>query len=216
MGFSPSMFLRQVSILHRHSPYSFVSSLIAAILIATIFWSIKPSELLVNWLTACCFLFAIRYFIYWKFQQNGLSVTNASMWFALFIGASFFSGILWGSLGIIYHSELVLSFQEAMMINSITVIFLVALVSGAIIIHAMNMVIMLSFTIPAVLPYAFYLLNLDIQFFNLLGVLLLLFFAFLYALQVRFDRRIHELFWRDELNAISAIEKEEIQLKTNH
>ncbi len=215
MGFSPSMFLQQVNVLYKHSPYTFFTSYFAAIIISLIFWRIQASPVILFWIAAYSALFLFRYISYRKFFQTNPSVTHASSWFTLFVTGSFLSGVFWSSLGILYHTEVILSFQQSLMINSIAVLFIVALISGAIIVHAMNVFVMLSFTVPAVFPYSFYLMSQESQFFSLLGILLMMFFAFLFILQVRFEGRIREIFWRDEINMLSCLEKEDIPFKAN-
>ena len=215
MGFSPSMFVEQVNVLFKNSPYVNFASVFCVLLITLIFWKIQPSQVLFQWMALNLILFACRILVGQNFRKRQTGVREAPFWYLIFVVSSFVSGMLWGALPIIYHSQTILSFQQSLMVNSIAVIFIIALVAGAVIIHAMNKIAMLSFSMPAIFTSSLYLLSLDSQYFALLAVLLLVFFSFLYALQVHFDQRINQIFWRDEMNMISNYDTDDKTIPEN-
>lgn len=169
----------QLHILYSQSTITFFFPVLAALCLGIVLWDIATRQILYIWGAVVISHALLRYSLLWQYWHTDIRPDNASSWLTLFILAAITSGIIWGTAGIIlipYDTGKIIQFT---MYNSLTILIICGLVAGAVISYSVNMWVLFSYSFPALVPPAFYLISLGDNINSALGGFILLFYLFI-------------------------------------
>jgi len=181
----------QVNILYSQSIVTFIFPVLAAICLAIVIWDIATRNILYSWVGVVVAYSLLRYFLLWQYRQVGITPDNAYMWLKRYTIAAFFSGIIWGVAGIIlipYGGSADLVFT---IYNGLVLLIICGLVAGAVISYSVNIWVLFSYSFPALVPPAFYLISLGDKFNSAFGGFILLYFFFISVAAYRMNKQIN-------------------------
>lgn len=187
--FVPEQFIKEVQELYsRGLSYTIFAGFLAALVVSLVLGYEQTHNIILFWFSSYGLVCFARYYSYVNFHnRSDDSIQSASFWFVLLIFGSIITGLLWGALGIILSSFVAFQPDQLLFINSFLVVIIAALTASSTIIYTSNPVLMLSFSLSALVPYSVYLLHHQWSYLSLIGGMLLLFYFFLLAVYSRLD-----------------------------
>ena len=177
--------INQVTILYSQSVSTHFFALAAAVSLTVVLWNIADRLTLILWILAVSLHAVARYTFLWKFRKCKLVPGNAGKWLNRFILSVFISGFIWGMAGIIllpYDNS-----TEFTLYNSLTLLVICGLVSGALTSYSINLWVLIAYSLPALLPPAIYLILLGDKFNSVFGGFILLYLCFVSVAAVRMN-----------------------------
>ena len=120
---SPQVQQAQTTILFAHLPNIIVSSMVAAVILVVIQWSVINHTTLLTWLTLLGASFMVRAFIYYQYQQS--ISKDSQQWSQYFLTSTIPTFIIWGTAGIFLFPE------DEPIYQAITILTLFGISAGA-------------------------------------------------------------------------------------
>ncbi|NNE38661.1 MAG: hypothetical protein HKN08_10190 [Gammaproteobacteria bacterium] len=179
----------QVKILYNQSVITFFFPVLFAPAVCMLLWEISDHRLLLSWGSVVVTYSLARYLIIWKQKQEGITPENVNKWLDIFIASVFISGLLWGVACIIlvpYEPGKIIEFT---IYNSLTMLIVCGLVSGAVVTYSVNKWVIIFYAFPALIPPAIYLVILGDKYNSALGGFVFLFFIFITASSIRLNKQ---------------------------
>lgn len=100
--FSQSLRADRVAMLYRMLPLALLSSLVLAIIAATVLWNVTPRAALATWCLSLASSLLRRYLLCLAYRRNELPVDAAPLWERRFISGAALTGMAWGSGGLLF------------------------------------------------------------------------------------------------------------------
>ncbi len=175
---------------------------LTASIVSLILWGFHEHKLIIYWFMSYSLFCCLRYITYISYQNNKpLSVEACSIWFVLLFVGAFISGLFWGGMGIAANEFIEFSGNQSLIFNFSFAIVIAILVAMSSLIYKSHPGLMLSFSVPASLPFSIFLLNQSIGSLFLIGLLL---FAYLVAL-LSIYTGIDKMFYRVTMNSLGKL-----------
>jgi signal transduction histidine kinase/ActR/RegA family two-component response regulator len=143
---------RQVEVLYDQLPVALTASIAAALILVGILWSATPAPVLLTWLGLLLVVTAIRSILVHSYRQSGDRQHQAGYWLTGFIAGTLVSGIVWDA-AIIFLVPRGSTFH-----TWIAVLWVCGLTAGSIASLSSVRGVFFSFSVPALVPGAVYLL----------------------------------------------------------
>ena len=179
----------QVSILYSQASITFAFPLIFGLLLCYFLSGLVENHNLFIW-TLILFLFTIsRYYLLWIYRKRQVTAENVSTWLFIFIAGVFISGLLWGLAPVLlvpYSLENLLTYT---LYNGLIILLICGLVTGAGITYSVNLLVMYSYSLPALLLPAMYLVTLGDHLTSILGCFIFIYFIFINFSVLRLNKQ---------------------------
>ena len=180
----------QVEILYSQSAVTFLFPSLIAIVLAASIWDVANRKVLIGWI-AVVFLYSVfRYLMLWKYNQTKLTPENVEYWLNIFVASAAVSGLMWGLAVIILIPEEGKSAVEFSLYSGITLLAVSGLVAGATISYAVNLLVLSSYILPALLPPSMYMISRGDIYSSALGGFILLYCFFIGTAGYRMNRQL--------------------------
>lgn len=201
--FEPQNFIRELNTLYCSGLALTISlSLVTASILSFLLWELHEHKLIIYWFASYSIFCCLRFITYLSYQNNKpLSVEACSIWFILLFFGAFFSGLFWGGMGIAVNEFVSFSGNQSLIFNSMFAAVLAVLVAANSLIYKHHPGLMLSFSIPASLPFSIFLLNQTIGSLFLIGLLLFFYLVALLFIYTGIDRVLYRMM----VNSISKL-----------
>lgn len=180
---------QQISILYTQSITTFFFPVLAAFFLAAILRNIATRQLLTAWLLVIVLHAALRYYMLWQYFHAEKSAQNDMAWMYKFTLWVFFSGVIWGLAGIILIPYQTTETTAFILYNGLILLTTCGLVAGAVIFYAISLRVLCCYSLPALIPPAFYLISLGDQYNTAFGGLILLYHMFILVAGIRMHRQ---------------------------
>jgi len=180
---------QQVRILYSQSVTTFLFPPLAALCIAAILRDFADDRFLLVWLSIILLHGLLRYYLLWCYFHSSDREEHTDRWMNRFIITVFVSGILWGFAGIFlipYRSTGTIAFT---LYNGLLLLTTCGLVAGAVISYAINIGVLLCYSLPALLLPAFHLISIGDRYNTSFGGLLLLYHLYILIAAIRMNRQ---------------------------
>ncbi|MCG8324749.1 MAG: hypothetical protein MI673_04465 [Thiotrichales bacterium] len=188
-AFDPVCFLKQIEVLHGQLPTALYASFIAALLAASVCLKLAPGNAAIDWLILYTLMTGVRVYFGLIRNQHQHTIVTASEWCGYFILGCFMSGCMWAWFGMALVPALEVPYLEAVFLHAVVILFIAALTAGAVITYRASQLAMLAFTLPAVVPYAVFLIAQESVHLAVLGTLFLMYFLFMILIGSRYASR---------------------------
>ncbi len=180
--------IKKVETIYKYSYFTFTATLFTATVVFLIFQSITPKNILLIWFLLFAVFTLIRFIISYRFNNIVHNDTNIERWFILFISCSIISGMFWGMTGFILIPEADVSLQDSIIYRGCLLLFISALITGAIITYSTSKTIFLSFAVPAILPHCLFLIYIGDKYHSMLGGIILFYVTIIYIVSIYINR----------------------------
>lgn len=178
----------QADFLYRDAAATFISSFIAALTVVPAFYPAAVHTRLYTWLVIFVVVTLLRYLATRHFLHQARDINRAEHAIYIFMFGTFASGLMWGVSGLYFLPLGTLSSQEIIVSVSLYVMYCCALSAGSMASYAACKPVWYSFAIPCLLPLTILLFLSSDPRLNIIGILLIVFFAFI----ARFMHKINE------------------------
>lgn len=176
----------QVLLLYSQAGITFLFPPLAAACLVLVLWDIATRLYICVWLGLVIMHSATRYGLLWRFHRCEITPDNAGRWLYRFITTAVISGTLWGAAGMLlipYENSI-----EFTLYNSLTILIVCGLVSGALISYSVNIWVLLAYSFPALIPPAIYLISLGDRYNSTFGGFILLYYLFISIAATRMNK----------------------------
>ncbi|MEE8320354.1 MAG: hypothetical protein V3R68_00775 [Gammaproteobacteria bacterium] len=180
--------IKKVETIYKHSYFSFAGTLVAATIVFFLFQPVAQKNILILWFLSFVIFTFIRFIISWRFDNNEHSDTDIEHWFILFSACSIISGMFWGITGFILIPGDDFPLLESVIFRGCLLLFISALITGAIITYSTSKTIFLSFAVPAIIPQCLYLIHIGDKYHSMLGGIILLYVTIIYIVSIYINR----------------------------
>ena len=160
---------QQLELIYTQAPVAIGVAFMLALLVAGSLWQVADQSHLLWWLGAQFIQTTARMGLVYSYRNASPVNRQRSRWMLLFFVGTFFSGIIWGCIGLIY------SFTWPVEYQTLTLMCLAGILAGAISSYAVNLSIYAAFMVPAILIPAQSMLVYSSKLQNNLGLMLMLF-----------------------------------------
>ena len=178
--------LNLIHILYSQAPVTFTFPVLAGTCLVFLLWNVSRLDILLSWFLVITLHSIYRYILLRQFNNASLKPEDTGTWLDRFVLSACISGILWGIAPIIlvtYSGQM-----EFIIYNGITVLMTCGLSAGAAISYAVSPKVLVSYTLPALIPPAVYLITLGDIHNSSLGGYILLYFVFITLAAIRMNR----------------------------
>lgn len=204
----------QVEVLYSQSVITFLFPVIFAVIIAFVIWEVAAQQTLIAWVAVVIVYAFARYFLLWRYSKDEKTAETNRKWLVRFNIVVCLSGLMWGSAGILlipYNQQNIVEFT---LYNSLTMLTVCGLVAGAVVSYSINMVTILSYIIPALIPPSLYMVSLGDKYNSALGGFILLYFCFIGLTAYRLNSQLMSYTFRE--HEYQNIKKHYILLKKRY
>ena len=190
---------KQLGLLFGQALIGIWGSIATAFVVLTFLAPVTPHQLLLRWGMLFLLAVTIRVIIVRRYRPQHLNETSADGWLNRFDGSLLLTGTAWGLAGILLPPD------DAPMYNALVGFGIVALVAGSVATYSAHVRSVFAFSIPAILPYAAYLLIVGNMSMVVLGGALLAYLGFVTAVALNVNQDFLRNF---------AMQRENIRLAT--
>ncbi len=200
----------QVEILYSQSAVTFLFPTLIAIVLAASIWEVANRNVLIGWLVVVFMYSLARYYLLWKYNKTKLTPENVDHWLNVFIASAAISGIMWGLAVIILIPPEGKSVIEFSLYSGITLLAVSGLVAGATISYSVNLAVLSSYILPALLPPSMYMISRGDVYSSALGGFVLLYCFFISTAGYRMNRQL--LFYISKQHELSKLKRQHQKL----
>lgn len=136
----------QVRMFYQQLPVATALSVLAAVVLTAILWTVVNQSALIAWATVMLALQGFRAWFFLPFRVRGIADENYASWGRYLVIATTFSGLMWGAVSVMFFSASSDEYQTSM----IAMIFAVAAVGGPL--TASYLPSLFGFVVPTLLP----------------------------------------------------------------
>lgn len=136
----------QVRMFYQQLPVATALSVLAAVVLTAILWTVVNQSALIAWATVMLALQGFRAWFFLPFRVRGIADENYASWGRHLVIATTFSGLMWGAVSVMFFSASSDEYQTSM----IAMIFAVAAVGGPL--TASYLPSLFGFVVPTLLP----------------------------------------------------------------
>lgn len=172
---------QQLETLYRNWQIGVAGHLIVALLVVSFFWPVVDAPVLLGWFAALAATVAVRIIVLAGFNRAAASAVmtpaNAEIWLKRLLVVMALLGLIWGSAGPLLVPS------HSIVHASIMLLALAGVTAGAIVSLSAHLGAVVTFIVPAILPYGAILAANDMAGARTLGIAILCFaiFNLLYA-----------------------------------
>lgn len=196
--FRPVCFLKQLEQLREGFQTAIYASFVAALLITSILLKIIPTSSSIDWLILFSVVTGVRVYFGLIRNNHQFSIVTASEWYGYFLIGCFVSGGMWCYMGLVLIPNLELQPFEIIYLHAINILFIAGLTAGAMITYKMSILALFTFSLPAIVPYAIYLVMQDDLYTPVLGTVFLIYYLFILMLGIsNYQKTAQELWTAD-------------------
>jgi len=193
--FRPACFLKQVEQLREGFQTAIYASFIAALLITSILLKIIPTSSSIDWLILFSIFTGVRVYFGLIRNNHQFSIVTASEWYGFFLIGCIVSGSMWCYMGLGLIPNLELQPFEIIYLHAINILFIAGLTAGAMIAYKVSILALFAFSLPAIVPYAIYLVVQDDFYTPVLGTVFLIYYLFILMLGISNYQKTAQEFW---------------------
>ncbi len=178
------LFADQVEYVYSNQYAAYLATLINGAILTYILRNVVPVKTLLSWFIVLCTITLIRYIIFISYKKSTQQQINTNRYAILLILGMFFSGLVWGSTGIVLFAEHSASHQ-------IFVAFVIGgMVAGASVTSSGLQYAFVAFSIPALLPIIlrFFYIGGEIQ--TAMGIMTVVYTISVYAIAFNIHARV--------------------------
>ena len=199
---------KQVEMLYDQLRIGIAGSLASALFLVAVFWTITPHAILLIWFTLVFILSVLRLNLFHQFTHAINVQERTGYWLGWFTLGTAASGITWGV------ATIVLIPDRSVAHISFALLWIGGLSAGSVSAYSIIRRAFLAFSLPALLPTAFFLLYLGGRVEVTIGIGTLLFTGFLTLSAMRMHRSLlRELELRlENTRLIARLEQEKAQV----
>jgi diguanylate cyclase (GGDEF)-like protein/PAS domain S-box-containing protein len=182
--FDPDIEGQQIELIYTQAVAAITAAFILACLLAGGLWAVADHTYLTLWLVAQSVQTLGRLVLVLRYRRASEQDRAAAKWMLLFFVGTLVSGIVWGSLGLLF------SFSWPVEYQTLTLLSLAGIVSGAISSYAAIMSIYIAFMVPCILIPAQTMLIYSSSLQANLGLILMLFAGVLVIIARNYNRNV--------------------------
>jgi diguanylate cyclase (GGDEF)-like protein/PAS domain S-box-containing protein len=160
---------QQLDLIYTQAPVAIGVALLLALLLTVSLWPVASHAHLGWWLGAQLVQTVARMALVLHYRRSSSEERQHAHWILLFFAGAFLSGLIWGSIGLIYDFTWPVEYQ------TLTLMCLAGVLAGAISSYAVNLSIYAAFMVPAILIPAQSMLVYNSKLQSNLGLMLMLF-----------------------------------------
>ena len=176
----PELVAKCIELLYAQSANGYTSSVVTGSVLGALYWPVASHGVILGWAFAYGAMIGLRYLLGRRFALVHVTPSNERKWLGLFGAAILVCGVLWGAFAVY-----LVSFDDPDR-RAAVVIAIGALVSGAVTAYSVSTPVLLSFTVPAMLPLGLVMLAKGEPGSVLLGALIIAWLGFMLATASRF------------------------------
>jgi signal transduction histidine kinase len=136
----------QVRLLYRQLPVSTGGSMMGALLLAGVMWSVVSHNAVIGWFVCMAANQAWRLFLYFRFRATTLTAADLDKWANLWALGSLISGCIWGA------ASFVLYVPGSEIYQGFLVVLIFGVTSAAVLLIGAHLPSFYAFVFPALLP----------------------------------------------------------------
>ncbi len=136
----------QVRLLYRQLPVSTGGSMMGALLLAGVMWSVVSHKAVVGWFACMAANQLWRLFLYFRFRATTLVAADLDKWANLWALGSLISGCIWGA------ASFVLYVPDSQIYQGFLVVLIFGVTSAAVLLIGTHLPSFYAFVLPALLP----------------------------------------------------------------
>ena len=149
---SPGLLLwQQLEALYRNWQAGVAGHLVLALLVVSFFWPVVATPVILGWFAALTATVGLRIIVLARFSRSATSAsmhaTDAAIWLRRLMIVTALHGLIWGSAGPLLVPS------NSMVHTSIMLLVLAGITSGAIVSLSAHFGAVVTFIVPALLPY---------------------------------------------------------------
>ena len=182
--FDPDVEGQQIEFVYTQSAVAMLAALTLACLVAVSLWAVADHSHLTLWLVAQAAQTLVRLGIVLGYRRASEHERSSPKWMLLFFIGALMAGIIWGSLGLLF------SFSWPVEYQTLTLLSMAGIVSGAIPTYAAVMSIYIAFMVPCILIPAQSMLIYNSSLQSNLGLILMLFAGVLVMIARNYNKSI--------------------------
>ncbi len=200
---------KQIEVLFDQSGAALIANVVAAAMLIVILWAITPHEVLIAWCAVLLIITAGRVHLIDRYRRAVIDGTERSYWLAWFIAGVMANGAFWGS------SAWVLVPDNRMTLIGMTVLWACGLSAGSVAALSIVKGAFFSFAVPALIPFAAYLIIHGPLEASVLGGAMIMFFGFLTVNALRMHSTLINALRLQHENALLVLDlnREKVQVE---
>ncbi len=136
----------QVRLLYRQLPVSTGASMLGALLLAGVMWSVMSHKAVIGWFACMAANQLWRLVLYFRFRATTLNLADLDKWANLWSLGSLISGCIWGA------ASFVLFVPDSQIYQGFLVVLIFGVTSAAVLLIGTHLPSFYAFVLPALLP----------------------------------------------------------------
>ena len=182
--FDPDVEGQQIELVYTQAITAITVAFVIACLVAAGLWSVADHTQLTFWLVAQSVLTLLRLGLVLRYQNASAEERMSPKWVVMFFAGTLASGVVWGCLGLIF------SFLWPVEYQTLALLSLAGIVSGAISSYGAMMSIYIAFMLPCILIPAQSMLVYNSSLQANLGLILMLFAGALVVIARNYNKSV--------------------------
>ena len=205
----PELLPKQIEVLFDQSGIALITNVVAAAMLIIILWAVTPYQILLAWYAALLVLTGARAHLIDRYRRANLDDMEHSYWLNVFLVGVIANGAFWGS------SAWVLVPDDRITLTGMAVLWACGLSAGSVAALSVVRRAFFAFSVPALIPFAAYLIIRGPLEASVLGGAMIMFFGFLSVNALRMHRTLIEALQLQQENAhlVLDLNQEKIQVE---
>ena len=205
----PELLPKQIEVLFDQSGIALITNVIAAAMLIIILWAVTPYQILLAWYAALLVLTGARAHLIDRYRRANLDDLDHSYWLNWFFAGVIANGAFWGS------AAWVLVPDDRITLTGMAVLWACGLSAGSVAALSVVRRAFFAFSVPALIPFAAYLIIRGPLEASVLGGAMIMFFGFLSVNALRMHRTLIEALQLQQENAhlVLDLNQEKIQVE---
>jgi hypothetical protein len=141
-----AVFRKQIDLLYMQSNIAVLTGMGTAVFVWLFYWPVADQQVLFSWIGAIFLLSLARLVLFQRFQKVRLKDFHTAIWLRRHLVTTFFSGLTWGLLSLIYEPNWPLAQQVVLFV------VLTGLAAGSTLAYATVPEVFVAFLVPLLLP----------------------------------------------------------------
>ena len=160
---------QKIELVYTQAPAAVGTACLLAVLVTLGLWNVVEHSWLLMWLGAQFIQTVARLWLVYRYHRASIAQRKNASWAILFLTGTLLSGIVWGSIGLIFQ------FSWPVVYQTLVIMSLAGVLAGAISSYAAMLSVYVAFMVPAILIFAQSMLMHGSSISNSLGLLWILF-----------------------------------------
>jgi diguanylate cyclase (GGDEF)-like protein/PAS domain S-box-containing protein len=164
---------KQVELLYDQLRVGQAGSIVSAIFLVGIFWTITPHAVLIIWFTAVLAVGAFRLYLIYRYERSSKGQERAGYWLGWFIAGAIGSGLIWSLATVMLVPD------RSVAHISLVLLWIGGLSAGTVAAYSVIKGAFFAFSVSALMPSALYLLTIGGKRESIIGAGTIMFLLFL-------------------------------------